>query len=60
MALINWSCLDCDYEVSQDAGLLPPECCGSTMRQLPPCDGPHVAESYRQEYADEACDDGVH
>ncbi|MBU0937015.1 MAG: hypothetical protein KKI09_14910 [Spirochaetes bacterium] len=60
MANKVWHCADCGHEIIQDENLQPPECCGSTMSGLPPCDKPHVAEAARQEDPDEACDDGVH
>jgi len=60
MASKTWRCEDCGHEITQDALLAAPECCGSTMSGLPPCDKPHVAEAARSKDQDEACDDGVH
>jgi hypothetical protein len=60
MATKTYRCDDCGHEITQDAALPPPECCGSSMSGLPPCDKPHTAESSRNAEIDDACDDGVH
>ncbi len=60
MAKKTYRCDECGHEITQDASLPAPDCCGEAMGNLPPCDKPHTAESSRQEDSDEACDDGVH
>lgn len=59
MADTTYQCKDCGQEIIQASALPPPECCGESMRALPPCGKPHVAESARMDDNDEACDDGV-
>ncbi|TFG84745.1 MAG: hypothetical protein E4H20_02285 [Spirochaetales bacterium] len=55
----TYRCEECEHEITQDAALPAPDCCGDSMKALPPCEKSHNAESARLADSDEACDDGI-